>query len=442
MISDPLTVKYVLNSPIFVHGSAQQKSANFSMGFGNVFLAQGDGHRHLRNIMNPGFSAKSVRATLPALREIGRRLVDRWEALGFPGHTVDISRTLRDAALDAIGDAVLEHQFNGLEGNSELSTIQRNLLDSISNPTKLGQLADAVLPYIPEPVLRRAMDLPLPIMLQIREYTRLTDELSRQLVQQKRDDEEYENDHTFLTPFIRRNSTDSETDKGVPDEEIPVHIRTILFAGADTASGTLGWVLYKLAEMQDYQQALRKEIQLATINGLDSPDYDKMPLLNAMINEVLRFYPALPLEERMACEDYVLPLSQPINTTTGVQISEIPIKKGQVFFMSSASYHRLTSIWGPDAREFRPSRWFEEEPCKGPALGPHASLLSFSAGPGVCLGWRFAILEVQVFVTELVRKFVLSLPEDNSVRACIAVTLVSRTADGVQQLPIHIETVG
>jgi hypothetical protein len=113
--------------------------------------------------------------------------------------------------------AVLEHQFNGLEGNSELSTIQRNLLcvvvlqllpgfiirssDSISNPTKLGQLADAVLPYIPEPVLRWAMDLPLPIMLQIREYTRLTDELSRQLVQQKRDDEEYENDHTFLTPF-------------------------------------------------------------------------------------------------------------------------------------------------------------------------------------------------------------------------------------------------
>jgi cytochrome P450 len=91
MISDPLTVKYVLNSPIFVHGSAQQKAANFSMGFGNVFLAQGtildnvfasllisspigDSHRHLRNIMNPGFSAKSVRATLPALREIGRRV--------------------------------------------------------------------------------------------------------------------------------------------------------------------------------------------------------------------------------------------------------------------------------------------------------------------------------------------------------------------------------
>lgn len=68
-------------------------------------------------------------------------------------------------------------------------------------------------------------------------------------------------------------------------------------------------------------------------------------------------------------------------------------------------YHRVTTIWGPDAREFRPSRWFEDEPCKGQALGPHASLyvypmashrsfndfllnsLAFGGGPAVCLGY-------------------------------------------------------
>jgi hypothetical protein len=48
---------------------------------------------------------------------------------------------------------------------------------------------------------------------------------------------------------------------------------------------------------------------------------------------------------------------------------------------------------------------------------------------------------IQVFVTELVRKFALSLPENDSVRACFAVTLVAKTADGVPNLPIHIETV-
>lgn len=41
MVADPLAAKYILNSPIFVHGAAHQKAANFSFGFGNVFLAQG-----------------------------------------------------------------------------------------------------------------------------------------------------------------------------------------------------------------------------------------------------------------------------------------------------------------------------------------------------------------------------------------------------------------
>jgi hypothetical protein len=41
----------------------------------------------------------------------------------------------------------------------------------------------------------------------------------------------------------------------------------------------------------------------------------------------------------------------------------------------------------------------------------------------------------------MVHKFVLSLPDNDSVRPSVAVTLVSKTADGVQQLPIHIEAV-
>ncbi|KAJ7800893.1 cytochrome P450, partial [Mycena olivaceomarginata] len=104
--------------------------------------------------------------------------------------------------------------------------------------------------------------------------------------------------------------------------------------------GTLGWVLYRLAQMEDYQHALRDEIRLATAKGTGDPDYDKMPLLNAMINEVLRFYPAFPLAERMATEDCVLPLSQPIISIDGSQILEIPIKKGQLFFVAIASYNR------------------------------------------------------------------------------------------------------
>ncbi|KAJ7136757.1 cytochrome P450, partial [Mycena epipterygia] len=102
--------------------------------------------------------------------------------------------------------------------------------------------------------------------------------------------------------------------------------------------------------------------------------------------EVLRFYSPFPLAERVATEDCVIPLSQPIITTTGEEIKQIPIKKGQYVYVAIASCHRLSSLWGADAHEFRPARWLEPDPYKGPALGPHASLLVFLGGPGVCLG--------------------------------------------------------
>jgi hypothetical protein len=41
MISDPCPAKYVLNSPLFTLGAAQEKGANFLLGYGSVFLAHG-----------------------------------------------------------------------------------------------------------------------------------------------------------------------------------------------------------------------------------------------------------------------------------------------------------------------------------------------------------------------------------------------------------------
>ncbi|KAJ7182924.1 cytochrome P450 [Mycena crocata] len=438
MVSDPTAIKHVLNSPVFVHGVSQRKAADVLFGVGNLFVAEADKHRRLRNIMNPAFSAKSIRGSLPRITETARKLVDCWESLGFPGNTVDITRTLHDAAVDVIGEAILEHPIDALTGQSGLSKIQRTLVDTVSSATKFGQLVDVALPYVPGVIFRLAFYLPLAGIRMIQDYHRGTDELCRRLVLQTRAEEASGIDPTFITRLVQATAAGNSFE--LPEDEIAIHLRSILIAGDDTTGSTLGWVLYKLAQMQDLQHELRREIQVAsTIDG--EPDHDNMPLLNAIINEVLRLYCPLPFEERVASADCVLPLTEAITTTAGTQISEIPIRKGQFLYVAITSYHRLTSFWGTDAHEFRPSRWFEKEPCKGPALGPHASLLTFSTGPGVCLGWRLAILELQVFVTEIVRRFTLSLPENDSVRPCFGLTLVAKTADGVQALPIHVETV-
>ncbi|KAJ7100873.1 cytochrome P450 [Mycena belliarum] len=360
VVSDPIAAKHILNSPVFEWGPTHRKIANILFGYGNIFLAQGERHRHLRNIMNPWFSAHSVRASLPVIQNIAKKAK-------FSERTVNIFPSLSDAVLDVIGEAILEYPFDALEGKSKLSGIQRTMIDSATSRTKIALLVDAVLGYLPEPVLSIAAKLPL--------------------MRQKRENEASEMDRSFIGQFVQPKY--SKTQVGVPDKEIAVHLRTILFAGSDTTASLLGWVLYKLAQMEDFQGDLRTEIQLAARDGPDI-DYDKMPLLNAMINEVLRLYTPLPFIDRVATDNCVLPLSQPITTTTGATVSEIPLLKGQRLYLSLGAYNRLTSLWGADAYRFRPSRWLENEPCKGPALGPYASLLTFLGGPTVCLGWRFA----------------------------------------------------
>ncbi|KAJ7459564.1 cytochrome P450 [Mycena galericulata] len=363
----------------------------------------------------------------PCVRDSGRKLADRWETLGFVGSTVNIVHTLNAAVLDLVGDAILGNPFNVLVGQSELGGIQKAMLDAVSNPTKLGQLLDAALPYIPDLFLRGISHLPIPGTQLFRKYMKLTDELALRLAGQ----------HDEGLAAGRPSFISSLVTSSIPARDIGIHLRSILVAAEDTS--VISQLFGLPMPMPDFQEDLREMIRLSKLQN--QADYDNMPLLNAIINEVLRMYPVFPLAERVASKDGVLPLTQPITTVTGAQMSEIPIKKGQCLYLAISAYHRLRSVWGPDASEFRPSRWLEKEPCKGPALGPHAALLTFYGGPSVCLGWRLAILELQVFVAEIVGRFILSLPENDSVRPRLAVTLVAETADGTRQIPVHIEAV-
>lgn len=57
--------------------------------------------------------------------------------------------------------------------------------------------------------------------------------------------------------------------------------------------------------------------------------------------ETLRFYPAETITERIALQDTVIPLSESIITSTGKQISDISVRKGQIVVVGIASYNRF-----------------------------------------------------------------------------------------------------
>ncbi|KAJ7292040.1 cytochrome P450 [Mycena rebaudengoi] len=229
----------------------------------------------------------------------------------------------------------------------------------------------------------------------------------------------------------------SEKGKQLLDsDEVVAQTAVLLLGGQDTTANTLAFGLRELAKHPDVQDQLRAEIH-SSLGSNSEIVYDNLPLLNAFIKETLRMYPAEPISETMALEDTILPLTYGLATTSGEHITKLPIRKGELVLMALGSYQRLESIWGPDAHEFKPTRWFEGSP-NALHIGPYANLLSFYAGPRTCLGWRFAVMEMQVLTCELLSKFSFALPENDSVRPRVAVTLMPITGPGKKGSPMVI----
>ncbi|KAG2137926.1 cytochrome P450 [Suillus clintonianus] len=171
------------------------------------------------------------------------------------------------------------------------------------------------------------------------------------------------------------------------------------------------WSLVELARNPDMQTKLRNEC----LEFGATPTYDdltnKLPYLDAIVNEVLR--PHAPAKEipRSAMQDGVIPLSQPLRTANGNYTDSVYIPKGTVVVIPLVALNCSVSLWGPDAKAFKPSRWLEEDMGTHgkEALHGYRHLMTFGDGARICLGKVFVLTEVKAVLFVLVRNFVFEM---------------------------------
>ncbi|KAJ7198990.1 cytochrome P450 [Mycena pura] len=425
MVSDPIALQYILNSPSFFFSTTLQAMLLWLLGPRSVILRTGDDHRRLRASLNPAFTASAVRRYKPVFVKVARSITEQLNNSGtLP---VDMCPLLSDATLKSVSEVVFGCPVEDLGADFIENNTQ---ILHLSSSQSAGQiLFDTVAGRLPRWILHQAIHLPTKTFGALRAQLKFADREGWRIVRERTEAAKLglETEGDLYSVLVNSVGSDGIS---LSEEDIAGQTSLIMTAGQDTAGNTLTFALIELAKNPQLQDSLRAEIHAALGNDHENIGYDSMPLLNAFIKEVLRVYPAEPLSERVASEDVVLPLSGSIATTAGKQINQILIRKGDILTIAVASYQRMETRWGDDANTFRPGRWLDGTVQRGEAIGPYANLLSFHGGPHSCLGWRFAILEIQVFLCELVGKFSFSLPADHSIEVRVATTLIPTDSQG------------
>ncbi|KAE9402806.1 cytochrome P450 [Gymnopus androsaceus JB14] len=459
LISDPKALQHILQTSGYRWVKFQERKEFSRMTSGRGLLwADEDAHKRQRKVMLPGFGTPEAKNFLPLFLSCAASMSQRWSDIisseKDQSHVFNIPEWASRATLDAIGQAAFDYNFGATDDHeNELGKAYQNMfVNAFGSPSKTSLVMLELLQFLPLSLMEFLNDNnPSRRMAGIRKVTKVANGIAKELVSTKSEALlEGKGKKDIMSLLVKANA--GENPKGqLSEDELISQMRVLILAGHETTSNTLAWLLYELVRNPELQRKLRAEIRaaekVASLRGeseLKIQDLEGMPLLGATIRETLRFHPVALHLFRTAKEDDVLPLSTPITTTHGEVLTEIPMPKGSRVVLSISAYNRNKKLFGEDAHVFNPYRWLEAGHVKkgNVSLGPFANLATFSGGNRSCIGWRFALIELQAFAVELLSNFEFSATsKTEKIRREAALAMVPTIEGEVEngaQLPLRV----
>lgn len=207
-------------------------------------------------------------------------------------------------------------------------------------------------------------------------------------------------DGTRGVDFLTRLTTVQKSDpEFMTDHRVLTIVISLINAGSDTTAISLSAVFYHLLKHPEKLQKLTKELDKAvdtgTIRAKDGlvswPDAQKLPYLDAVIQETFRIYPAAGL----LLERHV--------PAGGATICGEYIPGGTIVGCNAWVLHRQPEVFGKDVDEFRPERWLEASPTRLKEM--KGTMFQFGAGPRTCIGRNISTLEMYKLIPSFLRRF-------------------------------------
>ncbi len=328
----------------------------------SLLLAEGDEWRARRRKVMPSFQTKRLPDYGAMAVAETQRLCDRL-ASGAKGGTVEIDTDQTMARLT-------------------LDVATRTLFGA--SPRTNGEEIEAAIQILSETAFRESTApltlpdwLPLATKRRKRWAMQVMDASVSGLVRERmaRGDAGDQND--LLTTLLEEHAGDFTQTRN--------DVMSLLIAGHETSGALLSWLFASLACAPEWLARVQDELREGLAGRAPTlEDLHALPLLRACVDEALRLYPpAYSLFLRQAEED--------------VDLNGYFIRKGDLVQVMPYMTHRDPRFFDAPDR-FDPSRFL------GDPAWPQFAYLPFGAGPRVCIGQNFGLMEACLIAATILQR--------------------------------------
>lgn len=437
--SNPANVEHILRTR-FEHYPKGPRFASLLHDFlgRGIFNADGEAWRAQRKVASHEFSTRSLRAFVARCvhAELHGRLLPLLRRAAASGAPLDLQDALERFAFDNICLVAFDHDPRQLPDDGDGPAGSSSFADAFRDAANLsvGRFRYAV-PWFWK--VKKALNVGSEKRL--RESVAMVHDFADRIIQSRREEMQLrvragvENEkHDLLSRFM------ASQDETYYKSEVPLLdvVISFLLAGRETTSSALTWFFWLLSSRPDVQRRILDEVAAVRarrnssnnkqgdaddrVVGFDLDELREMHYVHAAITESMRLYPPVPMNLLRADTDDVLP------DGTAVQA-------GWSVAYNSYGMGRMESVWGGDAREYRPERWLN--PADG-TFRPDSPFrfVAFHAGPRLCLGKEMAYIQMKSIVACVLEE--LDVAVDGAYRPRQVPSLTLRMADG---LPVTLK---
>ena len=187
--------------------------------------------------------------------------------------------------------------------------------------------------------------------------------------------------------------------KGMSDQLILSESMQLLVAGHETSSNALSWLFYLLSSRPDCLEKVRQEFDSVLGEApLGYADVPKFEFTTQVIMEGLRLYPPFWMIDRVAVADD--------------RVGDLVIPRGSTVIVHVYGAHHAPRYWqNPDT--FDTERFTKAND----KLRTPGTFLPFGAGPRGCIGGNYAMLQVLMILSDLLRKYDFQLAPGQMIEA-------------------------